>query len=86
MADPRECARCSRRILNSFLFHFLDCARIFLGFQPMTERFSIAGSGAVDGGSSLPWAAAVVFVCAVGWVGPSIWGQICWLGGRVNSL
>jgi hypothetical protein len=30
VADPRECARCSRRKLNSLLFHFLDCARIFL--------------------------------------------------------
>ena len=32
MADPRECARCSRRILNSFLFYFTDCARILLHF------------------------------------------------------
>jgi len=42
------------------------------------------GCGSADGGSSLPWAAAVVFVCAVGWVGPSIWGQICWLGGKTG--
>ena len=44
------------------------------------------GFGLADGGSILRWATDFVFVCAVGWVGPSIWGLICWLGGRVGRL
>jgi len=52
----------------------------------MIERLSIVGSGLADGGSNLCRATSVMFVCAMGWVGPSIWGQICWLGGGVNRL
>lgn len=43
------------------------------------------GSGLADGGSNIRWATGVVFIFAVGWVGPSIWGQIFCLG-RVDRL
>ena len=77
-----SCRNAGRRQVS----YVLEACASFLGFQPMIKRLSIVGSGSVDGGSSLIRAADVVFVCAVGWVGPSIWGQICWLGGRVKVM
>jgi uncharacterized membrane protein len=52
----------------------------------MIYRLSVVGSGLADGGSNIRWATGVVFVCAAGWVGPSIWGQIFCLGEGVNRL
>ena len=77
-----SCRNAGRRRV-SYVF---EARASFLGFQPMIERLSIVGSGPAGGGSSLRRATDFVFVCAVGWVGPSIWGQICWLGGGVNRL
>jgi hypothetical protein len=49
----------------------------------MMERLCVGGSGFADG---VRISAGLLMLCffAVVWVGPSIWGQICWLGRGVD--